>query len=57
VVVYRYEQGVRPTRANCLSLLGFWGKAFELAAEAKVTAAHPICICQGADRCEFSYSW
>lgn len=57
VVTYRYEPGVRPTRAVCLSNLGFWGRVLELPKRQKVTATHGTCCCEGADRCEFSFSW
>lgn len=56
-MVYRYESGVRPTRAVCQSLIGFWGKVLELATGAKASGAHPACVCEGAERCEFTFAW
>jgi hypothetical protein len=58
VLVYRYEEGIRPTRGVCQSLAGFWRRTLELASGLKVAAAtHGICIAEGADRCEFKFSW
>jgi hypothetical protein len=57
VVTYLYEPGVRPTRAVCLSNIGFWGRVLELSRGQKVTSTHATCVCEGADRCEFSFSW
>ena len=56
-LVYHYEEGIRPTRATCNSLIGFWGRTLELAGARKVTATHPVCIAEGDDRCEFTFSW
>lgn len=56
-VVYRYENGVRPTRGLCRSLSAFWGHALELSGSMKVKATHPTCIVDGRDRCEFVYTW
>jgi hypothetical protein len=56
-LVYCYESGVRPTRGSCLSLGAFWARTLELAGAAKVATTHSACICQGADRCEFTLTW
>jgi hypothetical protein len=56
-VTYRYEEKVRPARAVCLSLGNFWSRALQLAGGTNVTFTHPVCICDGADHCEFSFSW
>lgn len=56
-VVYRYQNGVRPTRGACRSLGAFWGHALELSGDMKVTAKHSTCVAEGGDRCEFVYSW
>lgn len=56
-VVYRYTEGVRPTRGACRSLGAFWGRALELASGTSVSGSHPTCIAEGGDRCEFKYSW
>lgn len=57
VLVYRYVGGVRPTPGTCRSLGSFWGHALELAGGVKVTTSHPLCVAEGADRCEFRYAW
>jgi hypothetical protein len=56
-VVYRYAQGVQPTRGACRSLGAFWGRVLELAGGVAVVDTHPICVAEGDDRCEFRYSW
>lgn len=56
-VVYRYQNGVRPTRGACRSLGAFWGHALELSGDIRVRAKHPVCVVEGGDRCEFVYSW
>lgn len=56
-VVYRYQNGVRPTRGLCRSLGAFWAHTLELSGGMTVTATHPACIAEGDDRCEFVYSW
>ena len=56
VITYHYESEVRPTRAVCISNLGFWGRVLELSGGRKVTSTHTMCYCDGADRCEFSFS-
>ncbi len=56
-LTYRYEEGIRPTRGTCRSLMGFWGRALEMAGHRKVSSLHPVCIAEGADRCEFQFSW
>jgi hypothetical protein len=48
---------VKPARAICQSLIGFWTKVLELGTGGKVTGAHPACVCEGATRCEFTYTW
>lgn len=56
-VVYRYQNGVRPTRGLCRSLGAFWAHTLELSSGMTVTATHPSCIAEGDDSCEFDYSW
>jgi len=56
-VIYRYQNGVRPTKGLCRSLGAFWGHALELSGNVKVSATHPTCMAEGADRCEFVYAW
>ncbi len=56
-LIYRYEKGVQTTRGACRSLGAFWGRVLELSGGIKVTTTHPACAAEGADRCEFRYSW
>ena len=56
-VVYRYQNGVRPTRGVCRSLGAFWGHTIELSGGMKVAATHPTCVAEAGDHCEFMYSW
>ncbi|HSP15420.1 MAG TPA: hypothetical protein VLV78_11775 [Thermoanaerobaculia bacterium] len=56
-VTYRYEEKVRPARAVCRSLGNFWARTLQLAGGKKVSFAHDVCICDGADHCEFSFRW
>jgi hypothetical protein len=56
-LVYRYEEDVRKARSVCKSLARFWGRALELASGKNVSSTHPVCICDGADHCEFAFSW
>ena len=56
-LVYQYQEGLRPTRAVCLSLGSFWSRALELSGAGRVTTTHSACICEGADRCEFALTW
>jgi len=57
-IIYRYEaDGVKPARAICASLIGFWGRVLELGTGTKVSGGHPACVCEGAERCEFTFSW
>jgi len=56
-VIYRYENGVRPTRGVCRSLGAFWGRTLELAGGVKVAGTHTTCIAEGRDRCDFRYAW
>lgn len=57
VVTYQYEEGIRPTHAVCKSTAGFWGRTLELAGATKVRREHPACIADGAERCQFTFSW
>ena len=57
VVTYRYEGEVRPTRAVCRSNAGFWRRTLEMAGAPHVQGAHPVCLVDGGDRCEFRFSW
>jgi hypothetical protein len=57
VVVYRYHDTNPPTRGVCRSLGAFWGRALELAGGVTITGTHPNCVAEGADRCEFKYTW
>lgn len=54
---YQYEPGVRQARAVCRSLGSFWARTLELAGGRKVGVTHGACVCDGADRCEFSLTW
>ena len=57
VVIYRFQNGIKPTKGLCRSLNAFWGRTLELAGKVKVGGSHPVCSGQGQDRCEFRYSW
>jgi hypothetical protein len=57
LVRYRYEGGAKPTRAICESLSGFWSRTLELAGAAQVRRAHPKCVANKADCCEFVFDW
>jgi hypothetical protein len=57
LIRYRYEAGIRPTRAICESLGGFWSKALELAGAANTRFAHPNCVLSGGPCCEFTLEW
>lgn len=56
-LTYHYVESVRPTRATCNSLIGFWGRTLELTGAGRVAGTHPVCIAEGGDRCEFTFSW
>ena len=56
-VTYRFGESIRPARAACASMAGFWARTLELSGASTVAATHGVCICDGADRCEFAYSW
>jgi hypothetical protein len=56
-LVYHYQAGLRPTRAVCVSLGRFWGRTLELSGADRVAITHGTCICEGADRCEFAFTW
>jgi hypothetical protein len=57
LLIYRYEEELRPARAVCRSLGNFWARTLQLAGGTKVTFSHDVCICDGADHCEFSFRW
>jgi hypothetical protein len=57
LVRYRYDQGARPTRGICSSLLGFWSRTLELSGASNVRAAHRKCVVEGAECCEFTFAW
>ncbi|HJQ24335.1 MAG TPA: hypothetical protein VKA60_10505 [Blastocatellia bacterium] len=57
IVRYRYEPGLKPTRAVCESLGGFWSKALDLAGATDTRFAHPNCILKGYSCCEFALEW
>ena len=57
LVRYRYEAGTKPTRAICESLGGFWSKALELAGASQTRFAHPQCVINGNQCCEFVLDW
>ena len=57
IVRYRYEPGLKPTRAVCESLGGFWSKALDLAGASDTRFAHPNCILNGGSCCEFALEW
>ena len=54
---YRYEAGAAPNRGMCQSLVGFWSQVLEMAGARHISAAHPKCILNGADCCEFTFDW
>jgi hypothetical protein len=56
-LVYHYEEGLRPTRAVCLSLGRFWARTLELSGAGSVATTHGTCLCEGGDRCEFAFTW
>ncbi len=56
-LIYRYEEGIRATRGACKSLAGFWRRTLELAGGGRVASTHTACIAEGADHCEFKFSW
>ena len=56
-IVYQYENGIRPARSVCLTLGSFWARTLELTGAPAVAINHAVCICDGADRCEFTLSW
>jgi hypothetical protein len=57
LVRYRYEGGAKPTRSICESLSGFWSRTLELSGAANVKRAHPKCVANKADCCEFVFDW
>jgi hypothetical protein len=57
LLTYRYEEKLRPARAVCRSLGNFWARTLQLAGGKRVTFSHDICICDGADHCEFTFRW
>jgi hypothetical protein len=57
LVRYRYKAGAVPNRGLCQSLAGFWGEVLEMAGGSRVKAAHPKCVLDRADCCEFSFDW
>jgi hypothetical protein len=57
LVRYRYEGGAKPTRAICESLSGFWSRTLELSGAAQVRRAHPKCVANKAECCEFVFDW
>jgi hypothetical protein len=57
LLTYRYEPGVRQSRAGCQGLGSFWAHTLELAGAGKVTVTHGTCVRDGADRCEFALTW
>ena len=57
LVRYRYESGIKPTRAICESLGGFWSKALDLAGASGTQFAHPSCVLRGGPCCEFTLEW
>jgi hypothetical protein len=56
-LTYRYEEGVRPTRAGCQGLGSFWARTLELTGAKNVRVTHTACLREGADRCEFTLAW
>ena len=57
IVRYTYEAGAAPTKAICMSLVGFWSRTLELAGAEKLQADHPKCILGGSTACEFTFQW
>jgi hypothetical protein len=57
LLIYRYEKGVRQSRAACQSLGSFWARTLELAGAGKVAVTHGTCVRDGANRCEFALTW
>ena len=57
IVYGQMSEGVKPSRAVCQSLIGFWAKVLELGIGTPVSGAHPSCVCEGQPRCEFTFAW
>jgi len=57
LVRYRYHESAAPNRGFCQSLGGFWGEVLEMSGAPKVNVVHPKCVLDGADCCEFTFSW
>ena len=57
LVRYRYKEGAVPNRGLCQSLAGFWGEVLEMSGASRVKAAHPRCVLDRADCCEFTLDW
>ena len=52
-----YESAVKPFRAICGSLTGFWLEMIELSGANSVTGDHTRCVLDGGDCCEFKFEW
>ena len=52
-----YESGVKPRRAICGGLTGFWLEMIELSGANGVTCHHTRCVLDGGDCCEFKFEW
>jgi hypothetical protein len=57
LLIYRYEEGVRQSRAACQSVGSFWARTLELAGAGKVAVTHGTCVRDGANRCEYVLKW
>ena len=57
IVRYHYKTGAAPNRGLCQSLAGFWGQVLEMVGAKQLKAAHPKCVMDRADCCEFTFDW
>jgi hypothetical protein len=57
LVRYRYQAGAAPNRGVCQSLEGFWSEVLGMSGASHVKVAHPKCVVDGADWCEFTFDW
>jgi hypothetical protein len=56
-LMHRFVHGVRHTRSGCRSFASFWRRALELAGARNVTLTQSLCVSDGANRCEFMFTW
>jgi len=56
-VEYRYFPDAKPARSTCVSTMGFWIRALELAGANNVRAEHTKCMTDGDETCEYLMEW